>query len=257
MADDQLLSSVAERVATIQIDRPSSRNALSPELMDELAAELERLDADDDVRCVVIAGSDDVFASGADIRSLSDPGVERATHYPAASFWKRLAAVRKPVVAAVSGWALGAGCELALACDMCVAAEKSQFGQPEVTLGLIPGGGGTQRLARVLGKQRAMELVLTGRRFSAEQAFAWGVVNQISPGTRWLDDAQELAREVARRAPVATRLGKQAVVAAEQTTLDDGLATERRLFELAMATEDRAEGIEALLKGREPEFKGR
>ncbi len=257
MADDQLLISVAEHVATIRLNQPTVRNALSPELMDALAARLEHFDADDQVRCIVIAGSDDIFASGADIRSLSEHSFEKALHHPSASFWKRLAVVRKPMVAAVSGWALGGGCELALACDMCVAAERSQFGQPEVTLGLIPGGGGTQQLARALGKQRAMELVLTGRRFSAEQGFAWGLVNRVSQRRRWLEEAQDLAQEVARRAPVATRLGKQAVLAAEQATLEQGLATERRLFELAMATEDRVEGMNAFLEGRQPEFKGR
>src|SRR4029453_16392274 len=157
----------------------------------------------------------------------------------------------------VSGWALGGGCELALACDMIVASETAQFGQPEITLGIIPGGGGTQRLARVLGKQRAMEYVLTGRRFDAEMGLEMGLVNQVTKKGRWLQEALELARTVAERPPIATRLAKQAVLAADEIALAAGLDAERRLYELAMATEDRIEGMQAFLEKRKPEFKGR
>ncbi len=254
---EEVLSNVEGAVAICRMNRPEVRNALSPELMDQLATELERLDREHEVRCIVIAGSNDVFASGADIRSLSERSFQQAMHHPSASFWKRIAAIKKPLVAAVSGWALGGGCELALACDMIVAAAKSQFGQPEITLGIVPGGGGTQRLARVLGKQRTMELILTGRRFSAEQAHDWGLVNMISSPETWLEEATDLAAEVAGRAPIATRLAKQAVLAADQSTLDDGLESERRAFELAMATEDRIEGMNAFMQGRKPEFEGR
>lgn len=257
MSEEIVLTTIDGHVAICRMNRPEVRNALSPELMDELATRLERLDADDEVRAIVVAGSNDVFASGADIRSLSERSLQQALHHPAASFWKRLAAIRKPTVAAVSGWALGGGCELALACDMCVAAEGAQFGQPEITLGVIPGGGGTQRLARVIGKQRTMELILTGRRFSAEQALGWGLVNRVSKRTDWLEQSTELAAQVAARAPIATRLAKQAVLAAERANLDEALQTERELFELAMSTEDRIEGMEAFMQGRPPEFKGR
>jgi enoyl-CoA hydratase len=244
-------------IATCRIDRPATRNALDPELMEELLTGLERLDRDEETRCIVIAGSDDVFASGADLRSRSEPGGEGVLPHPSASFWERLAAVRNPLVAAVSGWALGEGCELALACDLVVAAEGSQFGQPEITLGIIPGGGATQRLTRALGKQRAMELVLTGRRFSAEQAFAWGLVNQLTPRAGWLETATALAQEIGSRAPIAVRLAKQAILAAEQSPLQEGLGRERELFEQVMATEDRVEGINAFMQGRKPEFQGR
>ncbi len=257
MAEPGLQVAVERRVAVVRLDRPDARNALSPGFSDELATALERLDDEDGVRCIVIAGSNEVFATGAEVRPPSGRGAEAGPEHPPAAFWQRLSAIPKPIIAAVSGWALGSGCELALACDMCVAAEGSQFGQPEVTLGIIPGGGGTQQLARVIGKQRAMELVLTGRRFSAEQAHVWGLVNRVSKRQTWLQEASELAAKVASRAPVATRLGKQAVLAAERLPLDEGLEAERRLFERTMATEDRVEGLEALVEGRPPEFKGR
>jgi len=161
------------------------------------------------------------------------------------------------MIAAVSGWALGGGCELALLCDMIVASETAEFGQPEITLAIIPGGGGTQRLARVAGKQRAMELVLTGRRFSAQEAHEMGIVNQVAGKRRWLEQALELAEVIARRPPLAARLAKEAVLAAEETGLTAGLESERRLFGIAMATEDRVEGMQAFMEKRRPDFKGR
>ena len=244
-------------VALLRLNRPEARNALSPEMMEEIASELERLDPDPEVRCIVIAGSDEVFAAGADIRAMSERSFAEALRHPAASFWPRVAAVKTPLVAAVSGYALGGGCELALICDMNVASDTALFGQPEITLGIIPGGGGTQRLARVLGKQRAMEYVLTGRRFDAGMAMKWGIVNLVVGKGLWLTEAVELARTVAERPPIAARLAKQAVLAAEETALSAGLENERRLYELAMATEDRVEGMQAFLEKREPKFEGR
>jgi enoyl-CoA hydratase/carnithine racemase len=244
-------------VALARLDRPDARNALSPELMEELAGVLQGWDADPEVRAIVIAGGDDWFAAGADIRSMAERSFQEMLSAPSAAFWPRLAAVGTPIVAAVSGYALGGGCELALACDMIVASESAEFGQPEILLGIIPGGGGTQRLARVIGKQRAMELVLTGRRVTAAEAQAMGIVNKLSKPGEWLDDALELAAVVARRPPIATRLAKQAVLAADETSLGAGLAHERRLFEVAMATEDRVEGMRAFLEKRRPEFRGR
>ena len=225
--------------------------------MEQLAEALERFDSDPGVRCVVIAGSDEVFASGADIKALAARSFDEALYHPAASFWRRVAAVKTPLIAAVSGWALGGGCELALACDMIVASETAELGQPEITLGIIPGGGGTQRLARVLGKQRTMELVLTGRRIDAREAQEAGLVNAVTSRRAWLDEALELAGRVAKRPPIAARLAKQAVIAADETSLTAGLETERRLYELAMATEDRVEGMQAFLEKRKPEFRGR
>jgi enoyl-CoA hydratase/carnithine racemase len=254
---DLIETSVDGHVALCRLNRPEARNALSPELMEELAAKLEGFDSDPEVRCVVIAGSDEVFASGADIKALAERSFDEALYHPAASFWRRVASVKTPLIAAVSGWALGGGCELALACDLIVASESAEFGQPEITLGIIPGGGGTQRLARVLGKQRAMELVLTGRRIDAQEAHGLGLVNIVASKKDWLDQALETAATVAKRPPIAARLAKQAIIAAEETALTAGLENERRLYELAMATEDRVEGMEAFLEKRKPEFRGR
>ena len=246
-----------DAVAIARLNRPEARNALSPQLMEELASLVEGWDEDPGVRCVVIAGSDEVFAAGADIAAMAERSFQEVLTGGASRFWTRLAAVRTPLVAAVSGYALGGGCELALTCDMIVASETAEFGQPEIMLGIIPGGGGTQRLARVMGKQRAMELVLTGRRIDAEEARRLGLVNQVAPKKAWLEKAIELADVVARRPPLAARLGKQAVLAADETTLSAGLDQERRLYELAMATEDRVEGMGAFLEKRRPDFRGR
>jgi enoyl-CoA hydratase/carnithine racemase len=244
-------------VGLAQLNRPDARNALSPELMAELGDLLERWDADPEVGCIVIAGGDEWFAAGADIKAMAERDFQDTLATPSTRFWPRLAAIRTPLVAAVSGYALGGGCELALACDMIVASESAEFGQPEILLGIIPGGGGTQRLARVLGKQRAMELVLTGRRIDAAEAERLGIVNRVAPRDGWLDSALELAGVVAQRPPLAVRFAKQAVLAADETPLAAGLEQERRLFELAMATEDRVEGMTAFIEKRPPEFRGR
>jgi enoyl-CoA hydratase/carnithine racemase len=225
--------------------------------MEELAEAVARFDADPEVRCIVIAGSDEAFAAGADIGALAEREFHEAVFHPAAAFWRRLGECRAPLIAAVSGWALGGGCELALTCDLIVASETAEFGQPEITLGIIPGGGGTQRLARAVGKQRAMELVLTGRRFDAAEGQRMGIVNSVVGKREWLDAALELAARIAKRPPIAARLAKQAVLAADETSLSAGLDQERRLYELAMATEDRVEGMQAFLEKRKPEFKGR
>jgi enoyl-CoA hydratase/carnithine racemase len=250
-------TSIDGHVGLCRINRPEAQNALSPEVMDELAAALEGFDADPEVRCIVIAGSEEVFAAGADIKAMAERTLPEALHHPAQSFWKRLAALKTPLVAAVSGWALGGGCELALACDLIVASESAEFGQPEITLGIIPGGGGTQRLARVLGKQRTMELVLTGRRIDATEAHEEGLVNVVVPTKDWLQGAMNLAQTIARRPPIATRLAKQAVIGADETALGAGMELERRLYELSMATEDRVEGMQAFIEKRKPDFKGR
>jgi enoyl-CoA hydratase/carnithine racemase len=257
VADELVQVSVDERVALLRLNRPEARNALSPEVMELLGSEIERLDAEPEIHCIVIAGSDEVFASGADIGALAAREFHEALFHPGAVFWKRLGECRTPLVAAVSGWALGGGCELALACDLIVASETAEFGQPEVMLGIIPGGGGSQRLARAIGKQRAMELVLTGRRFDADEAERLGLVNTVTGKRDWLESALELARRIASRPPIATRLAKQAVLAADESGLAAGLETERRLYELAMATVDRVEGMQAFLEKRRPVFRGR
>jgi enoyl-CoA hydratase/carnithine racemase len=248
---------IRDAVGIARLNRPDARNALSAELMEELAAIVEAWDEDPGLRCVVIAGSDEVFAAGADIAAMAERSLDEVLTSPVARFWPRLAAMHTPLVAAVSGYALGGGCELALLCDMIVASETAEFGQPEILLGIIPGGGGTQRLARVIGKQRAMELVLTGRRIGADEARRLGIVNQVAGKQDWLEKAVELAEVISRRPPLAVRLGKQAVLAADETALTTGLHHERRLYELAMATEDRVEGMNAFLEKRRPDFQGR
>jgi enoyl-CoA hydratase/carnithine racemase len=244
-------------VGLLRLNRPEARNALSAEMREQLLAGLRRLDADPEVRCLVIAGSDKVFAAGADIRAMAERPLDAAPDPAGMEFWRGVAGAETPLIAGVSGFALGGGCELALACDMIVADENARFGQPEVTLGIVPGGGGTQRLARAIGKQRAMEYVLTGRLFDAKTAHGWGLVNLVVGKGLWLTETIELARTVASRAPLATRLAKQAVLAAEETALSEGLARERELFERAMTTEDRVEGMQAFLEKREPNFRGR
>jgi enoyl-CoA hydratase/carnithine racemase len=253
---DLVQSSVDGQVALCRLNRPEARNALSPALREELVEAVEGFDRDEDVHCIVIAGDDEAFAAGADVKALAERSINDELS-PTETFWRRMASVRTPMVAAVSGWALGGGCELALLCDMIVASETAEFGQPEITLAIIPGGGGTQRLARTVGKARAMELVLTGRRFGAQEAHQMGLVNQIAGKREWLEKAMELAQVVARRPPLAARLAKEAVLTAEETGLTAGVEAERRLFGVAMATEDRVEAMQAFLEKRRPDFHGR
>jgi enoyl-CoA hydratase/carnithine racemase len=241
-------------VGVCRIESPETRNALSPALLAELADGLEQLDATDAVRCIVLTGTDEVFATGADPGTLAGANPDDAAH---AEFWDRFGRIGAPIVAGASGWALGSGFELALACDLLVASKTTRFGQPEVTLGLIPGGGATQRLTRAIGKSRAMELILTARRMSAEQAYGYGLVNVVADRRKWLAATMSLAGEIAARAPIATRLAKRAILAADDPELRRGMEVERRLLAEAMTTEDRVEGVTAFLEGRAPKFEGR
>ncbi len=252
-----VLTETRDGVGLTRLNRPEVRNALSPDLMEELAEIVEAGDLDPKVLCIVIAGGDEYFAAGADIKAMAERTLQETLVTPSVRFWPRLASCRTPLIAAVSGYALGGGCELALACDMIVASETAELGQPEILLGIIPGGGATQRLTRALGKQRAMELVLTGRRIDSAEAHERGLVTTVAGRRKWLDEALGLARVVASRPPIAARLAKQAVLAADEMGLAAGLSHERRLYELAMATEDRVEGMTAFLEKRKPEFKGR
>jgi enoyl-CoA hydratase len=249
-------TSVDGKVGLARLDSPETRNALSIPMREELGAALEALERDPGVRCIVIAGSAKVFAAGADIKAMAERPIGSPPDPATIAFWQRLWALETPLVAAVAGYALGGGCELAMSCDMIVADEGARFGQPEITLGIIPGGGGTQRLARAVGKQRAMEYVLTGKLFDAATAADWGLVNRVAPAGEWLDAALSLAAEVAERPPIAARLGKRAVLTAFETSLSEGLEIERELFEETMQTEDRVEGMRAFVEKRPPEFKG-
>jgi enoyl-CoA hydratase/carnithine racemase len=246
-----------DAVTLVQLNRPEALNAMSPELMAELAAALEEIDATRQARAVVIAGHDRAFAAGADLKAMRDRSLQTVLTQDANRFWSRLAGMEVPLIAAVSGYAFGGGCELALACDMIVASETTVFSQAEITVGIIPGGGGTQRLARTIGKQRAMEMVLTGRRVTAAEALALGFVNRVTAPDRWLEEALELAGEVASMPPLAAMFGKRAVLAAEEMPLSGGMSLERRLYEVAMATEDRVEGMTAFIERRRPQWRGR
>jgi enoyl-CoA hydratase/carnithine racemase len=243
-------------VAVVRLNRPDALNAMSPQLMAELIETLDALDVGLEVRAVVLAGSDRAFAAGADLKAMRDRDLATVLTQEANRFWSRLAAIEVPLIAAVSGYAFGGGCELALACDMIVASETAVFSQAEISVGIIPGGGGTQRLARTIGKQHAMELVLTGRRVTAKEAHALGIVNRVAPSDRWLEEALELAREVASKPPLAARSAKRAVLAAEEAPLTAAMSLERRLYEVMMATEDRVEGMSAFIERRPPVWRG-
>lgn len=245
---------VGDGVGAIHLDAP---NILTPDLMEHIAGTLEDFDRGGDIRVAVVAGRDDVFLVGSDVRAMRERTFQEAMGHPSGRFWPRLDALGLPLIAAVSGNALGGGCELALACDLIVASDTARFAQPEIRLGIIPGGGGTQRLAHVLGKARTMELVLTGRRVSAAEALAWGLVNRVVPPAECVAEALRLAGELAAAPPIASRLAKRAVLAAGDAPLTAGLSLERRLYELAMATDDRVEGMTALLEHRNPVWRGR
>jgi len=244
-------------VALVRLDRPEQRNALSNDVLELLAAELLVLDRDPAVRCLVLAGSEKVFASGADLRALA--GQEPIELYFGRRFelWDELRRLRTPTVAAVSGFCLGGGCELALLCDVVVASETARFGLPETGLGLIPGAGGTQRLARAIGKAKAMDVVLSGRLLSASEAEQSGLVARVTAAAEWLDGALALADKIAERAPIAQLLARDAVARAFETPLEAGLDLERRAFTLAFATADAREGIDAFLAKRDPVWQAR
>jgi enoyl-CoA hydratase len=259
MENFQTISVVtAGAVATIKLSRPEALNALNSTMVRELVAALDALDSDDSVRCVVLAGSDRVFCAGADVREmakLSAAEISSADHLRPA--WERAWRFRKPLVAALSGYALGGGLELAMCCDIIIASEGTKLGQPEINIGIIPGGGGTQRLARALGKHKAMEMILTGGMISADEAKAHGLVNRVVPAGTHLEEATKLASEIASKAPLAVRSAKQAIAAAQEGGLADGLELERRLFYELFATEDKKEGMNAFLEKRKPNFVGK
>ncbi len=244
-------------VAVVRLNRPESRNALSDALMDELVARLSELDADGDVRCIVLAGDERAFAAGADIAELAAATAVELYQAPRVARWDAIRKLSTPLVAAVSGWCLGGGCELAMTCDLIVASDTARFGQPETGLGIIPGAGGTQRLARAVGKALAMDMVLTGRILTAHEALAAGLVARVVAREAWLDEARRVAGEIAARAPVAQRLARESVDRAFETGLDSGLDFERKALYLAFASEDAREGLSAFVEKRRPEWKSK
>lgn len=244
------------KVALIRLNRPRALNALSAELIKELMSALEDYDSRPEIGALVITGNDRVFAAGADIKEMADAtAVEMLVGDHIAPF-DRIRAIKKPIIAAVSGWCLGGGSELAMSCDMIVASESAQFGQPEINLGVIPGAGGTQRLTRAVGKAIAMEMVLNDRTLSAHEALAFGLINRVVPVERYLDDALSLAAEIAARAPLAVRLGKEMVNHAFEAFLSDGLTEERRSFYFLFASTDQKEGMKAFAEKRPAQWKG-
>jgi enoyl-CoA hydratase len=245
-----------ERVGLVRINRPKQLNALNSEVMEEITGALEALDRDDAVGCLVLTGDERAFAAGADIKEMADASAVEMLRRDNIARWDRLRRVKKPILAAVSGWCLGGGNELAMACDLIVASESAQFGQPEINIGVIPGAGGTQRLTRAIGKSKAMEMVLTGRYLSAREAETAGLVARVVPVERYLDEALELAGEIAAKAPLAVRFAKEAINKAFETGLADGVEFERRLFYFLFATDDQREGMQAFIAKRPAQWRG-
>jgi enoyl-CoA hydratase len=243
-------------IAVVLLNRPKQLNALSDELMDELVRALAELDEDDEIRCMVLGGSERAFAAGADIEVLAQTTPYEAATSDRLARWDSIRKVGKPVVAAVSGFCLGGGCELAMLCDTIVASESAQFGQPEINLGLMPGAGGTQRLTRAVGKAVAMDVILSGRFLSAREAQSAGLVARVVEREAWLEEAKRLARTIAQKSPLALRLAKQAVNRAFEGSLQLGVEYERQAFAIALGTGDAREGMGAFLEKRKPEFKG-
>ena len=246
-----------ERVGIVTLNRPKELNALSNELVSELADELEAFDGDEAIRCMVITGAGDkAFAAGADIKQMSDKSPVQMM-LGGFEAWRRIRHLHKPLIAAVGGYALGGGCELAMHCDMIVASENAKFGQPEILIGVIPGAGGTQRLARTLGKYRTMEIVLTGDQFTSTELASLGLVNHVVPRGEHLTEAVKLAKKIAERPPVAVRLAKESVQVAFETSLSEGLELEQKNFFLLFSTEDMREGMRAFIEKRKADFQGR
>ncbi len=254
---DLVLVERDEPIAVVLLNRPDRLNALSDELMDELAGRVGELDGDKAVRAIVLGGSERAFAAGADIGELARASAIDLYYQRRIDRWDVIRSLWTPLVAAVSGYCLGGGCELAMSCDLIVASETAQFGQPETGLGIIPGAGGTQRLTRVVGKALAMDMILSGRRLSAREALAAGLVARVVAKEAWLEEAKRVARDIADKGPVATRLAKESVDRAYETTLATGLEAERRALYLSFASEDAKEGLTAFTEKRKPDFQGR
>jgi enoyl-CoA hydratase/carnithine racemase len=257
MSYETLIVETAEGVALIRFNRPEALNAFNDQLMNELTSALDAAEADDEVRCIVLTGSEKAFAAGADIKEMQFKTYVGAYREEFITRnWERVTRCRKPVIAAVAGYALGGGCEVAMMCDFIIAAETARFGQPEITLGVSPGAGGTQRLTRLVGKSKAMEMILTGRMMDAAEAERAGLVSRVVPADQLIEEAMKAARKIASLSPVSVMLTKEMVDAAYETTLSQGVTFERRLFHSMFALEDQKEGMAAFVEKRKPAFKG-
>ena len=257
MAYEHIKVDVEAPIATITLDRPKVLNALSPAVIAEVGGALRDLDADESIRAVVITGGPKVFAAGADIGDMAERSAAEQLNRDQTGAWTPISGFKKPLIAAVNGYCLGGGCELALMCDVIIAGDSARFGQPEINLGIIPGAGGTQRWPRTAGKYVAMEVMLTGGMVSARRAHELGIVNKVVPAEMSVPVAQRMARQLAEKPPVAVRLAKESVQKAFETSLAEGLASERRSFYFLFSTDDQKEGMHAFLEKRKGVFKGR
>ena len=258
MAYETLLIEIEDQVGIITLNRPAARNALNNQLMTELSAALDEFEADDDIGCIIITGSSKAFAAGADIKEMQS--LDYMSAYKSDFItrnWERVTRCRKPVIAAVAGYALGGGCELAMMCDFIIAAENAKFGQPEINIGVMPGAGGTQRLTRFVGKSKAMEMSLTGRMMNAEEAERASLVSRVVPVDALMDEAKAAAKSISLKSRPIVMLTKESVNAAYETMLAQGVAFERRLFHSMFATEDQKEGMEAFIEKRDPHFRNK
>ena len=257
MSYEMILTETRGRVGLITLNRPQALNALNNQLVSELMDALETYDNDDNIGAMALTGSEKAFAAGADIKEMADKSMQQMMDGDSIAVFSKILSIRKPVIAAVSGYALGGGCEVAMSCDMIVASESARFGQPEITIGVIPGAGGTQRLTRAVGKALAMEMILNNRTLSAQEAYQFGLVNRVVPKESYLDEAIKLADEIASRAPLAVRAAKKMVNQAYELALTDAIHAERREFYNLFATEDQKEGMKAFIEKRKPEWKGK
>lgn len=254
---DEILFEKRDRVGVVRLNRPDKLNALNLPLMEQLVATLEAFDADADVRCMLLTGNARAFAAGADIGEMADASMVEMLRRNQFARWERIKRISKPIVAAVSGFALGGGCELMMHCDIIIAGETARIGQPEINIGVIPGAGGTQRTTRSIGKAAAMDMVLTGRMLTAREALAMGLISRVVPAENCFDEALGVCNELATRSPLALRLAKEAVLKAYETPLAEGLEYERKLFYMLFATDDQKEGMRAFLEKRPAVFAGR
>jgi enoyl-CoA hydratase len=252
-----LLTEVDGHVAIISINRPKVLNALNLELMQDLAGLLEGYDADDAIRVILLAGSERAWAAGADIGDMATATRKDMESRDQFTQWERIKSIRKPIVAAVSGFALGGGCELMMHCDVIICSETAKIGQPEINIGVMPGAGGTQRLTRAVGKALAMDIVLSGRFLSAKEALAYGLVSRVVPREHWFDEAKRVAHAIATKAPTSLQNAKESVLNSEEQSLSEGLVRERQLFYELFDTEDQKEGMSAFIEKRRPSFTGK
>ncbi|CAN5446634.1 enoyl-CoA hydratase [soil metagenome] len=245
------------KTGQIQLNRPEVLNALNIPLMIEVVEALENFDKDSSIGCIVLTGNAKAFAAGADIKEMADATSTEMLLRDQFARWDRIRKIKKPIIAAVSGFALGGGCELAMSCDMIVASDSAKFGQPEVNLGVIPGAGGTQRLTRAIGKARSMEVILTGKMFNAEDMFQAGLITKVVPDEVFLEEAHVLAKEISSKPAVAVQLAKECILRSFDTTIEGGLEFERKNFYLLFGTEDKFEGMKAFVEKRKAEWKGK